>query len=239
MKSYLKHQIIASICVAIFIICTALIILVLGVNRVIYERCVAGYEAEAVIPERMDSETINTNVDGEGNANGAIMTGVEAKLYYNQLSKEFASFFSSKYSLPGYDIASGNVDRLNRLKVFYRLAWVLAVVSLIVFLKNFVVLSNRRLYMPFCYGGALAALLTSVNALFIMCSHNTMIKDIRNMILRQDYRYFIEGDILKTLLPPEFARGLAIGYIFLVLFLILLMILIRWLIIFSGRPHKF
>ena len=61
----------------------------------------------------------------------------------------------------------------------------------------------------------------------------------RDMVLRQNYRYFSDKDILLQILPPSYARWMAVAYLIFVAVLIILMIFLRWFILFCGRPHKF
>ena len=210
MDKYKKYQIIASICVMLFIVNFALCLLVM--NRSVYKKCV------------VDNENI---------------TSFEAELNYEQLADEFSSFFNSNYELPGYEISSENVDRLNDMKVYYRWAWVISILTFIGAVYSFIILSKRRYYMPLLYGGVLAAFLTSLNAFIVLSSDKPVLEGIRNMIFREDYSYFAEGDVLLKLLPPDFARLLALTYILLVMILVFAMVIIRWLIIYCGRPHKF
>ena len=239
MNNYNKNQFIASICVALFIINMALVILVLNVNKIIYKGCTEDFSSMAVIPDRGDSETLNTDERLEGNVNGATISGVEARLYYGQLADEFARPGKSEYKLPGYEISSGNADKINSLKSYYIRAWLISVLSFCIGVWNFVILSKRRLFQPFLYGGVLAALFTSLGMLRLMAARNEVIAGLRAMVLHGDYGFFEDGDILRSLLPEAFARYLLFGYIILVLILILFMVFLRWLIIFRGRPHKF
>ena len=93
--------------------------------------------------------------------------------------------------------------------------------------------------MPFVYGSVLAAFLTSVNSLIFMKSGKEFFVAARDMVFRQNYSYFSDKDILLQILPPAYARWMAIAYLLFVAVLIILMILIRWFILFCGRPHKF
>lgn len=228
MDKYRKYQYIATFGVAFFIVSFALCLLVM--NRSVFERCVQDYEAR--FP--MGKETQN-------DASEAVVTmsAFEMQLVYEQVADSFSSFWGRTYPITGYAISLKNVDRLNRLKGYYRLAWVVAVVSFFCAVYSFIILSKRREYMPFLYGSVLAALFTSLNALFIMSSKGELLSGIRQMILHEDYSYFAGGDALQVILLPELARNLALVYILFVFVLILIMVFIRFIIIFSGRPHKF
>lgn len=229
MDKYKKYQYTATFGVAFFIVSFALCLLVM--NRSVFERCVKDYEARFPVgSENLQSHSPDAVV---------MMSAFEMQLVYEQVADSFSSFWGRTYPVVGYEISSQNVDRLNRLKGYYRLAWIVAVISFFGAVYSFVILSKRREYMPFLYGGVLAALLTSLNALLIMSSKGGLLSGIRGMILHEDYSYFADGDILQTILLPELARNLALLYILFVFVLILIMVFIRFIIIFSGRPHKF
>jgi len=210
MDRYKKHQLIASICVTLFIMSFSLCLLVM--NRSVFKKCA------------VDKETI---------------TSAEAILNYEQLADDFETFFSKKYNVSGYEILNENVNKLNELKVYYRWAWVISVICVIVAIYSFTIISKRRDFTPFLYGGIFAAFLTSINAFVLIKSDKPIFEALRNMIFREDYSYFSEGDILLQIMPPDYAKWLALTYIFIVIILILTMIFIRAFIIFCGRPHKF
>lgn len=210
MDRYKKHQIIASVCVTLFVISFSLCLLVM--NRSVFKKCA------------VNNETI---------------TSAEAILNYEQLADDFEAFFNKKYNVSGYDILGENVEKLNNLKVYYRWAWVISIVCVIIAVYSFTILSKRRNFMPFLYGGVFAAFITSINTFILMKSDKAIFEALRNMIFREDYSYFSEGDILLRIMPPDFAKWLALTYVFIVFILILLMVFIRAFIIFCGRPHKF
>lgn len=218
MDKYKKYQFIASICVAMFIVSFALCILVM--NRSVYNKCAENYKFK------------DENSD-------VVLSEFEAKLGYEQLADDFTSFFKGGYSIEGYDILGANVERLNTLKSYYRWAWVISILSFGGAVYSFIILSKRRYYAPLLYGGLLAAFLTSTNAFFVLKSDKNVLQGIRNMIFSEDYSYFITGDIVTRILPPEFARFLSLTYILIVFILILVMVLIRRFIIYCGGPHKF
>lgn len=223
MNRYTVHQIIASFCVAIFIVSVALILLC--ENRSIYSKCYEEYYKEQ---QEQSEDTAK-----------AMISEFEAKINYEHLADGFTSFFGNDYEFSGYDIAEANVSKLKELKPFYRGAWVLALLSFGFGLRSFMILSKRRQYMPLIYGGTLAAFLTVMNTFFIVSSKDGILFAIRNMIFKGDYSFFAEGDILLGMLPPDFARMLLLAYIVIVFILILVMVLVRWFINYCGRPHKF
>ncbi len=222
MNRYTFYQIIASFCVAIFIVSTALILMCF--NRSIYSRCYEDY--------------YNNQTEAKAEM-GDMLSAFEAQLNYEHLADDFTGFFENEYEFSGYDILDTNVARLKELKFIYRLAWVLALVSLGLGIRSFVVLSKRRQYMPLIYGGTLAAFLTVLNTFFVVSAKDGVLFSLRNMIFKGDYSFFFEGDILRGMLPPDFARMLLLAYIAIVFILILAMVLVRWFINYCGRPHKF
>lgn len=218
MDKYKKYQLIASICVALFIVNFS--ICILAMNRSVYKVCADNY-------------------DFAPNEGAAAITGFEARLNYEQLADDFTSFFKSDYSLPGYEILGANTERLNALKTYYRWAWIISILSFAGAVYSFIILSKRRYYMPLLYGGVLSALMTSVNAFILLKSDNEVCRGIRNMVLNSDYSYFKDGDIITRLMPDDFAMWMALAYLLIVFLLILVMVLIRLFIIYCGRPHKF
>lgn len=217
MNKYKKYEFLATICVMAFILSMALV--VLTKNKSIY------------------TFTLNHSSVSQTEVSG--MSDFELKVGYEQLADDFSSFWKKGYEVSGYTIAKANVYKLNALKAYYRAAYVFAIISFITGVYCFIVLSKCRLYKPFLYGSALAVFVTSLEALIIMRSDRPVLLGIRNMVLKEDYSYFADGDVLKTLLLPEYARFLALSYIALVFIMILIMVLIRGFIIFRGRPHRF
>lgn len=223
MDRYTKYQIVASICVALFITSTAMFIL--ANTNTIYNRCYENYYAE--LREELPSVP------------SQIKRPAEASLYFTQLSDSFAKFFGKNYEISGYELTKENTKHLNDIKTYYRLSVVISIFSFIAGCYSIWFISKRRMYMPLVYGGLLAALFTSVNSLILIFGKNEVVMGVRNMIFDMDYSFFSEGDLLLSLFPPEYARWLFGAYIILVLILILIMVFLRQLIVFLGRPHKF
>ena len=213
MDRYKKYQAIASICVTVFILSLALCITAL-------DRKVYGYSARKYI----QLGTLST---------------FEAELVYDQIADDFCSFFKKGYDVAGYELGESNIKALNELKVFYRWAWILAVLSFAGMIYSFVILSKRRYYMPFVYGGVGAMLVSACGACIIFASSGGILSEIKAMILHMDYSLFAEGDVIYGLFPPEYARYVGLAYLVTVIMLMVLMILIRFLIVYCGRPHKF
>lgn len=242
MERYRKISFLASICVALFIVNFAFCILCM--NKTVYEKCfdnyVAGKEIDETGKDNADNSFFDEVTATRTDASYEIhIEDFEMKANYEKLSEDFKAFFKGKYKLVGYELDKHNVDRLNHIKWFYRLAWLISIASLAGMVYAFVILSKRRMFMPFVYGSVLAAFLTSVNSLIFMKSGKEFFVAARDMVFRQNYSYFSDKDILLQILPPAYARWMAIAYLLFVAVLIILMILIRWFILFCGRPHKF
>lgn len=163
----------------------------------------------------------------------------EAEQNYNQLADGFTKFFGNNYSDTSYEITKENIEKLNKLKGYYRLAWVVVVFSIVGIVYSYRELSRIRMYMPLLYGGILASVLTVLNAVIIMISHSDTLTGVRNMIIHGDYSYFGDMDLIRWILPPDYGMALAVAYLCIVFILIILAVLIRAIIIFCGRPHKF
>lgn len=214
-ENYKRYQWIASFCVAVFIVHFA--ICLLAMNRSIYR---------------------NTEHDISG-TKAATISKTEAELYYNQMADSFSSFFQRDYKIAGYSLTEYNVNQLNRLKWYYRFAWIVSIVSFGAGGYCFYVLWRRRETMPLIYGSAGGALLTSIFAVRIVFSNKPVLAGVRDMIFREDYSYFSEGDLLRSILPEAFARNLAFGYLAIVVIEIFFFVMIRRIVRFSGRPHKY
>lgn len=235
MERYRKISFIASLCVALFIINFAFCILCM--NKAVYERCFENYVADVNTEEDL---TLDVSTATDTDADYSVrLEDFERKANFEKLSEDFKAFFKGKYELIGYELDEHNVDRLNHIKWFYRLAWLVSIATLAGMVHSFVILSKRRMFMPFIYGGVLAAFFTSVNALVFMKSDKEFYVAARDMVFRKNYSYFSDKDILLQILPPDYARWMAIAYLLFVAVLIILMIFIRWFILFCGRPHKF
>ena len=235
MERYRKISFIASLCVALFIINFAFCILCM--NKAVYERCFENYVADVNVEEDL---TLDVSTATDTDADYSVrLEDFERKANFEKLSEDFKAFFKGKYELIGYELDEHNVDRLNHIKWFYRLAWFVSIATLAGMVHSFVILSKRRMFMPFIYGGVLAAFFTSVNALVFMKSDKEFYVAARDMVFRKNYSYFSDKDILLQILPPDYARWMAISYLLFVAVLIILMIFIRWFILFCVRPHKF
>jgi hypothetical protein len=167
------------------------------------------------------------------------MSQFQAGYIFEELSDEFHSFFGNEFELTGYELNSDNIKNLNALKWRYRKSVILVVISVISFLYSTTVISRRRELAPLLYGGILAVLLTAVRAALIFFARHGVRAGIRDMILSKDYGYFSQGDILGSILPPDYARYMGLLYLGWVVVLILVLLIIRRLIIFAGRPHKY
>ena len=225
MDTVIKHrlyQVGASLAVALFIISTAFVIT--AHNRKIYK---AAYE-----------EYYNSR-QGVDESGQELLSVFEATLNYEHLADGYSSFFQGEYDFSGYKLCPDNESKIKELKVYYRVAWISIIISLVLVYKFFKELARRRTFGPLLYGGLLGALITTVNCFIILVSKSKTLTGIRNMILEADYSYFSREDILISIIPPDFARYLLLAYIFTVFILIVGMALIRWFIIYCGRPHRF
>lgn len=225
MDNYRLHQFIASASVAVFILCVALCILVC--NRSVYEKTNKEYRASLNLDSTQWTEYEKP------------LTEFESYINYTQIADSFTSFFGKSYKLVGYELSKDNVKKLGTLKVYYRWAWVFAVLSVVVAMRSFMILSKRRLYMPLIYGGIGAVALTGILTLIMRLSNSGMAGHIKDMVFLRDYSYFSGNDILLKIIPPGFAGGLMIFYVLTVIGLALFMAFLRWFIIFCGRPHRF
>ena len=228
MDRYRKYSFGATICVALFIISFAFCVLCM--NKTVYEKCLEN-SVSRIETDNGASDTVTEITTG--------LKDFEAKANFDKLNDDFKSFFKSKYELIGYELDEFNVDRLNHIKNLYRLAWVITIITFISMLYSFIILSKRRMFMPFLYGGVLAAFFTSLNAFLFIRSDREFWVAARDMVFSENYSYFSDNDIFLKIIPPEYARWMAVTYLMMVAVLILIMVLVRWFILFLGRPHKF
>ncbi len=233
MIKYKKHQFFASIWVAIFIVSFSLCLMVM--NRSVYSKSLG--EMDTIFLENyLEFKSISKQIDDRINRD---ITTYEMEMDYRYLAEDFSSFFKIKYDSMDYDIKPDNIDKLNSLKAYYRTSWLFAVVSLTGMLYSFNILRKGRYFSSLLYGSLISVFITVINAFRFFMSDKTVISGLRDMVLYKDYSYFIEGDMLLVFIPPDFARNLALAYLFFVVSLIVLMLLIRLIIIYRGRPHKF
>ena len=224
MDKYRKYEIAATICVAIFIVSFSLCLLVS--NRSVYGLCYDKYYEGL-------TEIYGDNIEDKA------LSPLEAKQNYEQIADGFSSFFKSDYSGVSYKLSERNIKLLNRLKGYYRFAWIASIISLAGAVYSFIILSKRRNYMPLLNGGLVASFITVFNALVIGMSKGSTLSGIKNMIMYGDYSYFPDADTIVWCMPPKFGMGLALLYLGIVFGMILLAALIRCIIAFWGRPHKF
>ncbi len=224
MDKYKKNEIIATVCVAFFIINFSLCLLV--ANRSVYGMCYDKYYKSIV------------SVYGDNIEDKALAPDT-AKKNYESIADSFSAFFKSDYSLEEYKLSGKNIKMLGRLKGYYRFAWIMSVICLAGAVKSFTLLAKRRNYMPLLYGGLMASALTVLNAFIIGISGNRTLSGIRNMVMHGDYSFFPDADAIVWGLPPKFGMSLALLYLGIVFGMILLAALIRSFIMFLGRPHRF
>ena len=214
-EEYRRFRWIASICISVFIVCFGIVLL--AFNR-------WGYHATG------------TNTQTE---DGVTFTQAEADLYYGQIADSYCSFFKGRYDVAGYTLTDTNIHQLNRLKGYYRLAWILSILSFVGIIYSFRRLWRRRETMPCFYGSAGGALLAVVLLLRIVFSKREVMRGLKDMIFKQDYSYFQSGDLLCRLLSGAYARNMLLMYLGIVAAEIAAFVLIRVIIRLAGRPHRF
>lgn len=227
MDRYKLYRISASFFVAFFIVNFA--VLVLSRLDFIHEKSYKAYYQAMITEEEGTKEK----------QEGILLSPFEAGLNYQKLSDEFNSFFGSDFAFEGYDISKDNVKALKELKTHYRWAYFFSIVSFVAMIYCFGYLHKRRQYMPLLYGGAIATFFTVINFVRICFAKEGVLLGIKNMIFHRRYDYFGDGDIMRSLLPPEYAMYLGIAYLAIVAILVLIFAIIKAVIIYCGRPHKF
>ena len=214
-EEYRRFRWIASICISGFIVCFGIVLL--SFNRWVYH-------------------ATGTNTQTE---DGVTFTQAEADLYYGQIADSYCSFFKGRYDVAGYTLTDTNIHQLNRLKGYYRLAWILSILSFVGIIYSFRRLLRRRETMPCFYGSAGGALLAVVLLLRIVFSKREVMRGLKDMIFKQDYSYFQSGDLLCRLLSGAYARNMLLMYLGIVAAEIAAFVLIRVIIRLAGRPHRF
>ena len=214
-EEYRRFRWIASICISVFIVCFGIVLL--AFNRWVYH-------------------ATGTNTQTE---DGVTFTQAEADLYYGQIADSYCSFFKGRYDVAGYTLTDTNIHQLNRLKGYYRLAWILSILSCAGMIYSFRRLWRRRETMPCFYGSAGGALLAAVLLLRIVFSKREVMRGLKDMIFKQDYSYFQSGDLLCRLLSGAYARNMLLMYLGIVAAEIAVFVLIRVIIRLAGRPHRF
>lgn len=214
-EEYRRFRWMASICISVFIVCFGIVLL--AFNRWVYHAS-------------------GTNTQTE---DGVTFTQAEADLYYEQIADSYCSFFKGRYDVAGYTLTDTNIHQLNRLKGYYRLAWILSILSFAGIIYSFRRLWRRRETMPCFYGSAGGALLAAVLLLRIVFSKREVMRGLKDMIFKQDYSYFQSGDLLCRLLSGAYARNMLLMYLGIVAAEIAVFVLIRVIIRFAGRPHRF
>lgn len=221
MNRFNKYQICATLCIAIFIVSFS--IGVLSRDRKVYRIALDNYYEDIEEDEYASGE----------------LTKHQMKLCYDIIADKTTSMKSANYDIPGYSISAVNIDRLKSVNTAVRAARMIAMLSFVGFVYCFILLSRRRMYMPLAYGSAFATLLTSLLALTILLAKKGLLKGIRDMLLYNNYGYFVEGDIVRRLLIPDFARMIGIEFLMIDIFVILVFALLNYMIKRSGRPHEF
>lgn len=217
MNQYTKHQVIASICVALFIVNFAFIMM--AHNRSTFRKCSEGMSVT-------DDQRIEHS-------------GLEAQICFEELADSYCNFFKGDYEVVGHKVSEDNIDLLKRYQWYYRMAWIIVVLSVIYAIRSFVVLSTRRLYMPLLYGGAGAIALTLLHVLRIATSGKELYTYVRDMVFHKDYSCFVKDGVFGWMIPENYGPWIFATYILYVVGLCAFMALVRAIIIFKGRPHKY
>jgi hypothetical protein len=231
-KRYRLYQVIATLCVALFI-----------VNMAFCLMCTDKYIYKTTYAKWIKSIEVKSSEAGMDETEGGIdytqPSQFQAELIFQELSDEFLTFFSGKFELTGYELNADNIKSLNALKWRFRKSVIVVILSIAGFAYSNIRLSRRRELTPLLYGAVLAAFFTALRALFIVLARHGVKAGIRAMLLHKDYGYFSSGDILEKILPPDYAMFMALLYAGWVAVLIIAVLLVRKLIIFAGRPHKY
>jgi hypothetical protein len=224
-KRYRLYQVLASMCVALFI-----------VNMAFCLMCADKYIFKTTYAEWIASD----GDDVTGYTDYTRLSQFQAELIFQELSDEFLNFFGGRPKLTGYELNTDNARRLNTLKWSFRRSVFVVALSAICCIYCYIeTLHRRRDLSPLLYGSVLAAFFVALRVFFIVLARHGVKAGIRAMILHRDYSYFSQGDILERILPPDYARFMGLVYLFWVVVLILVVLLVRRMIIFVGRPHRY
>lgn len=224
MNRYKILQIISSVSVAVLIVSLSLALTMM--NRGIYKLCLNDwYEDMQDLPAESEYEGLDK---------------ARTALCYETLADRVTKIKEqNSFSVPDYDILPENEEKLAELNGVYRTSMRAVLISAVITIYCFIRLARRRQYNPLGYGAALATLLVSLEALYVMFSEAALPKGIRDMILYRDYGYFAKGDVIRLIIPPDFARWLFVGYILFVLLVLTAFVLIKLFTYLNGKPYEF
>ncbi len=233
MKNHRRYQVLATISIGIFIVCFAVIMT--AMNRGVYEKCIEQASDRFYIEYVTKGYTTGT-IDTKYNKE---LIALELALNYDKLADGFCSYFQDEYEVPNNELLENNMEGVNAIKVYYRWSLWICVFSIIGIVYSLLHLYKGRYYSPFLYGGLLGALLLILQGLGLIISDNVVVAGLRNMIFYEDYSFFQQGDILQWMLPPEYARWLAIAYFVFGLGMAVVFLILRGITVYRTKPHKF
>lgn len=233
MKNHRKYQALATVCIGMFIVCFA--VCMTAMNRSVYDKCIEQASDKFYIEyvtRGYTTGTIQTSYNKE-------LVSLELSLNYDKLGDDFCRYFSKNYRIPNNELLENNVEGLNAIKVYYRWSIIILFFSAIGLVYSMLHLYKGRYYSPFLYGGMLGTLLLAIQGLGLIISDKVVASGLRDMIFYEDYSFFQEGDILLWMLPPEYARWLAIAYFGFGLGMASIFMLLRAITLYRSKPHKF
>jgi len=233
MKNYRRYKILATVSIGVFIVCFAVIMT--AWNRSIYEKCIE-QASDKFYVEYVTKEYTTGSVVTKYNKE---LVALELTLNYEKLADAFCAYFEDEYEIPNNELLENNTEGLNAIKVYYRWSVWLCLFSIVGIVYSMLHLCKGRYYSPYTYGGLLGILLLLIQGLGLILSDNVVFSGLKQMIFYQDYSFFKEGDVLLLMLPPEYARWLAIGYFIFGFGMSVVFFVLRGITIYRTKPHKF
>lgn len=233
MKNYRRYKILATVSIGVFIVCFAVIMT--AWNRSIYEKCIE-QASDKFYVEYVTKEYTTGSVVTKYNKE---LVALELTLNYEKLADAFCAYFEDEYEIPNNELLENNTEGLNAIKVYYRWSIWLCLFSIVGIVYSMLHLYKGRYYSPYTYGGLLGILLLLIQGLGLILSDNVVFSGLKQMIFYQDYSFFKEGDVLLLMLPPEYARWLAIGYFIFGFGMSVVFFVLRGITIYRTKPHKF
>lgn len=233
MKNYRRYQVLATICIGIFIVCFAVVLT--AWNRVTYKKCIENASDRFYVEYVTREYTVGT-IDTEYNKE---LVTLELILNYDKLADAFSGYFQDEYKIPNNELLENNTEGLNAIKVYYRWSLWIGFFCLVGIVYSLLHLYKGRYYSAFTYGGILGMLLIAIQGILLIISDNVVVNGLRDMIFYEDYSFFAKGDILTLMLPPEYARWMAVTYLVCGIGMALIFFIIRGITIYRTKPHKF
>lgn len=228
-----RYQILATVSIGVFIVCFAVIMT--AWNRGIYDKCIEQASDRFFIEYVTKGYTTGT-IDTKYNKE---LISLELSVNYDKLADDFCDYFEDEYQVADVKLVENNIEGLNAIKVYYRWSLWICVFSIFGIIYAMLHLYRGRYYTPITYGGLFGLGLLALQGLALIMSDNVVVNGLRNMIFHQDYGFFQDGDILLYMLPPEYARWLAIAYFSFGILMAVVFFVIRGITIKRTKPHKF